>query len=50
MMQSTRWHAPIETSEPDANQVLSVSARMQLLDQTGSSLSPPAFLEYKGVR
>jgi hypothetical protein len=50
MIQSARWHVPVETSESDANQVLNVSTKAQLLDQTGSSLSPPASLEYKRAR
>jgi thiol-disulfide isomerase/thioredoxin len=48
MIQSTRWHVPVETSETDANRLLTVSTTAQLLDQAGSSLSPMAPLEYKG--
>jgi hypothetical protein len=50
MIQSTRWHVPVETSETDDNQLLTVSTTAQLLDQAGSSLSPTVPVEYKGDR
>ena len=47
MIQSTRWHVPVETSATDGHRQLTVSATAQLLDQSGSSLFPAAPLEYK---
>ena len=47
MIQSTRWHVPVETSETDENRLLTVSTTGQLLDQAGSPLSPRVPLEYK---
>jgi DNA-binding beta-propeller fold protein YncE len=46
MIQATRWHVPVETSEADDNRQLNVSTTAQLLDQAGPSLSPAAPLEY----
>ena len=48
MIQSTRWHVPVETSETDENRLLTVSTTAQLRDELGSSLSPTAPLKYKG--
>jgi thiol-disulfide isomerase/thioredoxin/DNA-binding beta-propeller fold protein YncE len=48
MIQSVRWHVPVETSETDGNRLLSLSTMAQLLDQAGSALSPTAPVEYKG--
>jgi hypothetical protein len=47
MIQSTRWHVPVETSETDESRLLSVSTTAELVDQEGSSLSPTAPLQYK---
>jgi hypothetical protein len=40
MIQSTRWHVPVETSDTEGHRHLVVSTTAQLLDQAGSSLSP----------
>jgi thiol-disulfide isomerase/thioredoxin len=47
MIQSTRWHVPIETADTTGRQQLTVSATAQVPDLAGSSLSPAAPLEYK---
>ena len=47
MIQSTRWYVPVETSETEANRLLTVSTTGQLLDQGDSSLSPREPSEYK---
>jgi thiol-disulfide isomerase/thioredoxin/DNA-binding beta-propeller fold protein YncE len=47
MIQSTRWHVPVETSETDGHRQLTVSTTAQLLDQSGPPLFPAAPLEYK---
>jgi thiol-disulfide isomerase/thioredoxin len=44
MIQSTRWHVPVEISEAADNRQLTVSTTAQLLDQAGSSW-PPALSE-----
>jgi thiol-disulfide isomerase/thioredoxin/DNA-binding beta-propeller fold protein YncE len=49
MIQATRWHVPVETSETDENRLLTVSSTAQLLDEVGSSLSPTAPSGYKGA-
>jgi hypothetical protein len=48
MIQSARWHVPLETSETVENRVLTVSTTAQLLDQAGPAFSPPAPLDFKG--
>jgi thiol-disulfide isomerase/thioredoxin len=48
MIQPTRWHVPLETSETEGNRQLTVSTTAQLLDQAGSSLPQADPLEYKG--
>jgi thiol-disulfide isomerase/thioredoxin len=50
MIQSTRWHVPLETNETEGNRQLTVSTTAQLLDQAGSSLPQADPLEYKGDR
>jgi hypothetical protein len=48
MIQSARWHVPLETSETVEHRVLTVSTTAQLLDQAGPTLAPAAPLKLKG--
>jgi thiol-disulfide isomerase/thioredoxin len=48
MIQSTRWHVPVETVAADGQQHITLSTAAQLQDVAGSALSPASPLEYKG--
>jgi thiol-disulfide isomerase/thioredoxin len=47
MIQSTRWHVPVETVEAAESRQITASTTAQLPDLAGSSLSPAAPLGYK---
>jgi hypothetical protein len=47
MIQPTRWHVPVETSNTGGHRQLTISAAAQWRDQAGSVFSPITPLEYK---
>lgn len=48
MIQSTRWHIPVDIAESAGEQQLVLSTTAQLVDVPSSSLPPTLPLEYKG--